>query len=680
MAMIRLDRFGGIAPLHEPRRLPEPFAVLAHDVRFQGGALRPLGADQQVENFSAPLSHLMFVGSDLHWWPEQFGRLSSAVSPVPADPERRLYWSTESAPGGQETALRMETRPAPGQRGQLSKAVGILAPAAPPVLEELRVADSAVGAGTPRPITGMSNTAPITVTVNPHAFKEGQRVSVSFPAAGDGFPPDNADRYMRELNGREFIVTSVTSSGFALRGSDGTQLSAFNAAFPPTIQRVYGDADLVSRSYVYTFVSDIGEEGPPSPPSAVLDVRFDSRVRVKINTPGHPTDRNNVNRVRLYRAVSGSSRAGFFFVAEKPTTTVNGQPLLLEIDDTITEEALDVAPPGGLSYAPTRVLGELLPSTDWTAPPIGLRGLVQMPNGFMAAFKGNTLYFSEPYLPHAWPDKHRKTTNTDIRGIAVFGQTLVVATAGKPYIAQGTDPSSVSLQELDVDAACIAGATVCSIGSGVAFAAHDGLIVIGPGGSAKNLTEALFTKAQWQQRVSPSHRAVFVDRRYIMLSEAANTESWAIEFGDDGLVHFATLSVRGRAPAVNPADDALNFMRLSGGFTARMTHATGAPMPVTPAWSSKLITMDRFTNFACGQVFASGYPLNLLVRRPRPTAPGGQTPVVPNQMTVVTVTGPDAFRLPLDDLAREFLIDVQPNGNQVFSVSLAENMEELRRT
>lgn len=680
MAMIRIEQFGGVAPLHEPRRLPEPHGTAASDVRFQGSSLRPLGSDQLVETLPFAASHLMFVGSDLHWWPEQFGALNSVRSPVPDDVHRRIYWSAENVPGSGDSALRMEGSPAPGRRGEVSKSVGILAPQNPPTLGENLATDNAVGLGTPRPITAMSKTAPITVTVANSTFKEGQRVRVEFPEIPP-YPPDGADLYMRELNGREFLVTSVTSSGFSLRGSDGTTLGDFNAQFGPTIRRVYSDADLVSRSYVYTFVSEYGEEGPPSPPSAVLDVRFDSTVRVTISTPGHPSARNRIHHVRLYRAVSGSTRAGFFFVAQRAVTTEPDQPISFFINDTTTEDALDVAPPGGLSYSATRVLGELLPSSDWTAPPFGLRGLVQMPNGFLAAFKGNTLYFSEPYLPHAWPDRYRKTTNSNITGIAVFGQTLVVATNGKPYIAQGTDPSSVSLQELDVEAACIAGGTICSIGSGVAFAAHDGLVVIGPGGSAKNVTESLFTKSQWQAMVSASaHKAVFVDRRYVLLSNSQSVPSWALEFGDDGRVHVATLSVRGRAPAVNPANDALNFVRLSGGFTSRVEHATGAPLLATPTWTSRLITMDRLMNPACGQVFASGYPLSLTIRRPRPTTPDGQTPVLPNQSDVVVVSGPDAFRLPLADLAREYLIEVLPNGNQVFAISLAENMEELRRT
>lgn len=665
MAMIRIGRFGGIAPLHEPRQLPDPYGTQAVDVRFLGGELRPLESDVSSANLLNQPTHLMFARGDMLRWPDQNGIVHSVRSPIPEDPNQRIYWTRS----GFDARPQVASQPA-GEITQ-SRALGIPAPgAAPTVVEGSPTTADAIGTGTSIPITAMSNTAPITITANNHPFRDGQRVVVSFAE----FPPDQNNVNMRELNGREFLVASVTSNTFTLRGSDGTQLSAFSAGNAPTIRRVYADADMVSRSYVFCLVSTFGEEGPPSPPSAVQDIRFNSRVTVGVtNMPMSPINYNDINRIRIYRASAGSERAGFFFVKEVGVSPSGGLLTFTVVDD-ITEDQATI---GGTGSIPTtRVLGELLPSTSWTPPPAGLLGLVQMPNGFLCAFKGNTLYFSEPYLPHAWPDAYRKTTNTDIVGIAVFGQTLVVATTGKPYIAYGTDAASVTLQELDVDAACILGSSVCSIGSGVAYASHDGLVVIGPGGSAKNVTESLFTKAQWRARVPAVGQAAFIDRRYVMVSRAGG-QSWFLEFGDDG-INFSELTAAGRALAVNPADDTLHFAA-GPGFTTVVRHAAGAPRTGTSRWRSAVLTLRRPADFSCAQLFASGYPVFVTMRRMVPGAPEGSPPVTPNDFSQVAFTGVDPVRLPARVAAREWLIEIDPNGNQVFEFVAAESMEELRQ-
>jgi hypothetical protein len=316
-----------------------------------------------------------------------------------------------------------------------------------------------------------------------------------------------------------------------------------------------------------------------------------------------------------------------------------------------------------------------------------------MPNGFFAAFRDNTLYFCEPYLPHAWPDSHRRTTTSTILGIAVFGQTLVVATEDRPYIAFGTDPASITLQELDGEGAgaCILGASVCSVGSGVAYASHDGLVVVGPGGSARNVTRGLFTKVQWQALFDQNFEMAFIDRRYVALSRGAYP-SWAIEMQEDR-VDFAFMSSRGRAMAVDRQDDNLSFANASpsnppsANFRQRRVHAIGSPLFGT--WASGVYTLARPSDFSCAQVFASGYPIQLTVSRAVPTSPAvlgpgsatGQTPVLPNASYTVTVHGPDPIRLPAAGASREWAVRVGTSGQaQVFEVVLAESMEELRQT
>lgn len=673
MAMIRIDNFGGLAPLHEPRQVPPPFGTEARNVRFLGGSLRSLELDSLVEFMPGPTVHLLSLPGGWLSWSVDYGVVHSAPSPIPQDPHRRIYWTQSGGTLGD--AARVLAQPAPGPVTS-SRLLGVIAPSAPPGFIEVPRLDTAIP-------SAMSNTSPITVTAVPHPFKEGQRVTVTFPP----FPPAQGNINMREINGLEFIVGPVTSSTFVLRGSDGTRYSAFNQSNAPTIRRVYNDADLVTRSYVYTLVSAFGEEGPPSPPTDPADFRHDSSVRLTINTSA-PDAYNPINRVRVYRAAAGADRAGFFFVKEAGVNPIGGH-INVEVVDDITEDRINVPPGGGGTV--TRVIGEMLPSTNWTAPPVGIRGLVQMPNGFLAAFRDNTLFFSEPYLPHAWPDRYRRTTMTNIRGIAVFGQTLVVATEDKPYIAYGTDPASVTLQELDIDAPCLLGASVCSIGAGVAYASHDGLIVISAGGAARNVTAPLFTKTQWISLFDQNFEAAFIDRRYVMLSRGG-LSSWAIEMNNDR-VDFAYVDSRGRALAVDRSNDQLNFVSFVPGdpptanFRQRHVHAVGGPRAGT--WSSGIYTLPRPADFSCGQVFASDYPVRLTVSRAVPTqavplgaaAATGQPPTAPNVSHTFEVLGPDPFRLPAAGVSREWRVRVETLGRaQVFEVQLAESMEELRRS
>ena len=67
-----------------------------------------------------------------------------------------------------------------------------------------------------------------------------------------------------------------------------------------------------SRSYVYTFVTEDGEEGPPSPPSAVFDL-YPTSQTVNISSMVTAEDASyNVTHKNIYRTVT--SAAGTFYM------------------------------------------------------------------------------------------------------------------------------------------------------------------------------------------------------------------------------------------------------------------------------------------------------------------------------------------------------------------------------
>lgn len=176
---------------------------------------------------------------------------------------------------------------------------------------------------------------------------------------------------------------------------------------------------------------------------------------------------------RLYRT-SGTA-ATFQLVAERAASAGNWT-------DTILDAAM---------------MGDELISIDWTPPPVGLTGIIALPNGAMAGFVGNLLCFSEPYQPHAWPTRYQCGTDYPIVGISNYGTTVVVATSAWPYIADGVDPSVVQLQQTGEAWPCLAKRSVASVGDGVIFATTHGLAFIGSAGS-QVWTKTLFTREEWE--------------------------------------------------------------------------------------------------------------------------------------------------------------------------------------
>ena len=239
-----------------------------------------------------------------------------------------------------------------------------------------------------------------------------------------------------------------------------------------------GTGDIITRLYVYTYVTQFDEESEPCPVSNEVD--WQSGKTITLSGFAAPPSGRGITKQRIYRSQSSSqSGTDLFFIAERAASTSN-------FIDT---------------YAPDQ-FGEVLPSKDWNAPPDTLQGLIAMPNGMMAAFTGKELCFCEPFRPHAWPEKYRLTTSFEIVGLGAYGTTVVAGTKGYPYAASGNSPESMIEEKLEVNLPCINGRGVVDLGYSVAYPSNDGLVVVSNGGPTV-ATANLFNRPQWQ-RLSPS--------------------------------------------------------------------------------------------------------------------------------------------------------------------------------
>lgn len=273
-----------------------------------------------------------------------------------------------------------------------------------------------------------------------------------------------------------------------------------NATRSSSVEKTSGDGiaytlaePAETRTYVYTYVSVFGsleEESAPSPASESTIVRFGQLCHLT-NFSEVPTGLYNIRYIRIYRAVSGSLGTPYLFVGQ------------INVDETEFEDATLASE-----------LGEACPSLNWSEPPEGLTGLVGLPNGSLAGFVGNELWFSEPYMPHAYPVSYMLTTEYPIVGLGVFGESLAVMTEGNPYIVTGTDPSAMSMSKLPLYEPCVSKRSIASDETGVMYASPNGLILIGVGG-AQNSTRNMFTKEEWQAYNPASILSRMVDGKYI---------------------------------------------------------------------------------------------------------------------------------------------------------------------
>ena len=234
---------------------------------------------------------------------------------------------------------------------------------------------------------------------------------------------------------------------------------AAGVATDPTTVTVYD-------TYVYTYVTDLDEEGPPSPASATVSRVFNVDGTLQPVTVSDlavsPGGIGFYTRKRIYRSAVGTAATSFQFLAEIP---------IAQTQYVDTKLASD--------------LGSGLVSQDWDPPDPELRGLIALPNGSCAAFKGRELHFSEPYQPHAWPADYVQVLEEDIVGLGAYGTTVVIGTTASPYLSSGTAPGFSTPQRMELDQACIAKRSFSRVGEqGVAFASPDGIVLVGrPGAS-----------------------------------------------------------------------------------------------------------------------------------------------------------------------------------------------------
>lgn len=250
----------------------------------------------------------------------------------------------------------------------------------------------------------------------------------------------------------------------------------------PTVAVVGGSGVSETRAYVYTWLSQFFEEGPPSPPTVVTGfVNGTWNIGMTAPTVGDTTNRL-LTYTNIYRTVTASTGvATFFFVAQLPIATLTYADTLP--DDIVTAQGQ-------------------LQSTNYTAPPAGLQGLATLANGMLAGWLDGEIWFCEPYLPHAWPVQYQIAVEYPIVAMVGSGQSLLIGTEGFPYFATGVSPSQMALARIPESEPCVSRGSMVPTQFGALYSSPNGVIFFAATGTIQNVTRDTITKAEWQQLVT----------------------------------------------------------------------------------------------------------------------------------------------------------------------------------
>lgn len=372
----------------------------------------------------------------------------------------------------------------------------------------------------------------------------------------------------------------------------------------PTVTPAGGVSGITeTRAYAFTHLTSYGEEGPPSPPSAVTTGKIDDTWALAIPAVGGDATDRDITHTNIYRTItSDQGIATYYFVAQLAIATV-------VYNDTISSAVV--------------ALNEQLTSTLYDPPPTDLVGMVTMPNGMIIGWRENELWFCEPYLPHAWPASYQLSTEFNIVGIGVFGQTAVICTAGVPYTCTGVHPSSMSLAKVSgLPEPCVSQGSVVSAPEGVYYASPAGLVLVGPG-TTSVATYQLISKDRWQSLLNVANlNAAMLSRAYVTFSgtnvgcfEDTAFENTAFELIDftgtrngalidmaDARVGFTTLT------SVNPTYNVMKdpwtneVLIIRDGGVYQLDTTARQPQGEY-LWRSKIYQLPRETNFGCGKIF-----------------------------------------------------------------------------
>ena len=399
-----------------------------------------------------------------------------------------------------------------------------------------------------------------------------------------------------------------------------------------------------ARLYVYTYVTETGEESAPSPSSALVYIPHDNS---SVTLSGLLTDTTAstgrfIKYKRIYRSATDSSgNADLFFIAqiEAAATTYT---------DSKDGDSINTNDP--------------LPTKTWDEPRQNMKGLGVTPNGVNYAFIDKIACFSEPYHPYAWSRDYEITLQYDIVAMGHYEDYVICATTGTPYLISGVDPSSTSVNELPLNEPCISKRSLVSMATCVCYASPNG-VVMAYGSTAKLVSDSFFDKDTWTALKPESIHAVEHRGKYLFFYDngvkkgAFLFDPLQVDFG------IVELDIWFKAATRHHQTERLFFLDLDNKvYEFQDTAAIKKPY----IWRSKLFDVggDGTRLLACSVIADSYNDVTIKV-------------YADNQLLYTReVTSRKPFRLPNHSRRFDWQFEITAT-DQVREISLANTMLEL---
>ncbi len=241
------------------------------------------------------------------------------------------------------------------------------------------------------------------------------------------------------------------------------------------------------RQYMIQYEDSYGNRSAGSGPSELIYVADDAPVVV--SGWSLPTGGWDIAHVIILRTAPGQDNS----FAEAPNKT---DAAWMEVDRI---------PAGTASYTDTKHTAELyaaLVEDDVRAPPAGMQGITWVTAmNCLAGFKGNRIYFSRNNSYNDWSDD--LILDDTIRAIAEVNSTIYVATDGAPYVIEGKADCQTAACRRVVrfpEALPLVNKArgITAIPGGVAYATHNGVVVINGANAPILYTAPLYAPDDWQ--------------------------------------------------------------------------------------------------------------------------------------------------------------------------------------
>jgi len=334
----------------------------------------------------------------------------------------------------------------------------------------------------------------------------------------------------------------------------------------------------------------------------------------------------------------------------------------------------------------SRDLFDILATDNYDAPPEDLQGLTAVQNNILVGFVGNTLYFSEPGAPHAWPAAYAVNLEHNVVGIAAISGSMLVTTDAYPYIVSGSDPANgMSTARIDANFPCLNKNSMVTMGYGIVYSTHDGLAVYSPSAGATIITRLLYNNDTWQSSIDPAT----VVAEYYGDNYFASHSTGAFIFEQDAKVggFFVNADYSFSASFYDAIDGIVYYVSGTNGDIYEWDNL--AQPAVIQEWKSKVLITKDMINLGAARVVADFRTITTVWDSDtRPWELETETWDAAESLTFrmwvdkqlifeTTVSDVSGFRLPSGYRTDTFEVGVEGNI-RVRAIHLAETMLGLR--